>query len=199
MVTPELIERVKQVNISKDKEKTMERVKNAFSSASRKQKQEIESLSGQKRTAIYRVFKTGSLNAKVLLPLSEVLNITPFWFTGESDEMDPCTDALILSFLDGRGYKFSPKQAAKGKRAAAAPEEGKPARAPRKSLAEPVASDDETVTVTITLSNTPQMRAAVERLDADNAAQLLQALCLRAKAGGNAEQLWDVVKLCLLS
>ena len=199
MVTPELIERMKQVNVSKDKDKTAERVKNAFSSASRKQKHEIESLSGQKRTSIYRVFKTGSLNAKVLLPLAEVLNITPFWFTGESDEMEKCSDTLILSFLDGRGYKniasLSPKRA---KKAAAA--SGKSARVPRKPVAEPAAAaDEETVTVSITLSNTPKMQDAVKKLDADNAVQLLHALYLRAKAGGNAEQLWDVVKLCLLS
>ncbi|MDR0326410.1 MAG: hypothetical protein LBI19_09985 [Oscillospiraceae bacterium] len=198
MITPELIERLKQVNVSKDKDKTAERVKNAFASASRKQKHLIESLSGQKRTSIYRVFKTGSLSAKILLPLSENLNITPFWFTGESDEMEPCSDALILSFLDGRGYKFSPKQSARGRKAAAqtgAAQEEKPARAARTSP--PV--EEETVTVSITLSNTPKMQDAVTNLDADNAVQLLHALYLRAKAGGNAEQLWDVVKLCLLS
>jgi hypothetical protein len=195
MITSELIERLKQVNVSQDKDKTAQRVKSAFSSATRKQKAAIEALSGQKRTSIYRVFKTGSLSAKILLPLAKILNITPFWFTGESDDMEKCSDALILSFLDGRGYKFSPKQSARRKAAAPAAE-GNPAPADK---APEAAAEDDTVTVSITLNNSPKMRAAVEKLDADNAAQLLHALCLRAKAGGNAEQLWDVVKLCLLS
>lgn len=198
MVTPELIERLKQVNVSNDKDKTAERVKTAFASASRKQKHAIEELSGQKRTSIYRVFKTGSLNAKVLLPLSEILNITPFWFTGESDDKDPCSNALILSFLDGRGYKnLANLPGKRGRKAAApdAPATEKPARAKKA----PPSAEDDTVTVSITLSNTPKMQGAVAKLDAENAVHLLHALHLRAKAGGNAEQLWDVVKLCLLS
>jgi hypothetical protein len=213
MVTPELIERIKQVNVSKDSTKTAERVKTAFSSATRKQKHEIERLSGQKRTSVYRVFKTGNLSAKVLLPMAEILNITPFWFTGETDDMDKCSDTLILSFLDGRGYKnlasLAPKRGRKPADAAAAGK--KPGRKPRKAAAveaetavEEVAAvteteDENAITIPITLSNAPKMREAINKLDAESAAQLLRALYLRAKAGGNAEQLLDVVKLCLLS
>jgi hypothetical protein len=209
MVTPELIERLKQVNVSKDKDKTAERVKSAFTSASRKQKNDIEKLTGLKRTSIYRVYKTGNLSAKILLPLSKVLNVTPFWFTGETDDMDKCTDALILSFLDGRGYKnlanLNPKRAKK----AAAPAKNKaevkakgevkekPASAEIKTA--PVSEEENTVTIPITLTNAPKMREAIDTLDADSASKLLGALYLRAKAGGNAEQLLDVVKLCLLS
>ena len=203
MITPDLIERLKQVNVSKDKNKTAERVKNAFAAASRKQKKDIETLSGQKRTSIYRIFKTGSLSAKTLLPLAETLNITPFWFTGESDVMEPCTDALLTEFLNGRGYNFIPK-AKRGRKAAgtAKPSSDKPKRAARKAGAEAAsagAKPSDEITVSITLSNSPKMRAAVEKLDAENAVPLLNALYLRAQAGGNAEQLWAVVRLCLLS
>ncbi|MCL2002794.1 MAG: hypothetical protein FWG72_02180 [Oscillospiraceae bacterium] len=191
MVTPELIDRLKQVNVSKDKDKSAERVKNAFSSATRKQKHEIEKLSGQKRTSIYRVFKTGSLSAKVLLPLAEKLNITPFWFTGETDEMEKCSDALILSFLDGRGYKNIASLAPKRGRKPASADGGKASRD-----ADP---DEGSITIPITLANAPKMRDAISELDADSASKLLHALYVRAKAGGNAEQLLEVVKLCLLS
>jgi hypothetical protein len=203
MVTPELINRLKQVNVSKDKDKTAERVKTAFTSASRKKKHEIEKLSGQKRTSIYRVFKTGSLSAKILLPMAELLNITPFWFTGETDEQDKCSDTLILSFLDGRGYKNLASLAPKRGRKAADPGKEKPARKPRKTAEAAEAAEtvieENTITIPITLTNAPKMRDAIGTLDADSASQLLQALYLRAKAGGNAEQLLDVVKLCLLS
>jgi hypothetical protein len=192
MVTPELIQRLKQVNVSVDKDKTAKRVKDAFSAATRKKKSAIEALTGQKRTSIYRVFKTGNVSAKLLLPLAEILNITPFWFTGESDDMEKCSDALILSFLDGHGYKFTPKQTPRRKSAAAEDAPAKPAGVPG-------AADGEAVTISITINNSPKMREAVEALDADNAAQLLNALYLRAKGGGNAEQYLDVVKLCLLS
>lgn len=190
MVTSELISRLKQVNVSVDKDKTAARVKNAFSSATRKQKSAVEALTGLKRTSIYRVFKTGNISAKILLPLAKTLNITPFWFTGESDNMEKCTDALILSFLEGHGYKFKqPRKKA-----------GDTAEAPEQSVRTPASvGDEDTVTVSITLNNSAKMKTAAANLDSENAAQLLHALCLRAKAGGNAEQLWDVVKLCLLS
>jgi hypothetical protein len=203
MVTPELIERLKQVNVSKDREKTAERVKNAFSSASRKQKHEIERLSGQKRTSIYRVFKTGSLSAKILLPMAEILKITPYWFTGETDEMDKCSDTLILSFLDGRGYKnlatLAPPK--RGRKPGSTVKEKAP-RAQKAETAEAAATEkveETTITIPITLTNAPQMREAIGGLDAESAAMLLRALYVRAKAGGNAETLLDVVKLCLLS
>jgi hypothetical protein len=214
MVTPELIERLKQVNVSKDKDKTAERVKSVFGSATRKQKAAIEKLSGQKRTSIYRVFKTGSLNAKILLPIAKTLNISPLYLTGESDDIGKCSDAQILSFLDAHGYKnlsvLEAKPARGRKRAEAEAVAEVPADKPadkpargRKPAVKPAGNTadegEDTITVSITLSNSPKMRGAVEKLDAENAAQLLSALCLRAKAGGNAEQLWDVVKLCLLS
>ena len=192
MVTPELVALLKQVNVSRDKEKTAERVKNAFSAASRKDKHTIEELSGQKRTSIYRVFKTGSVSAKVILPLSEVLNISPYWFIGETDEQESCSDALVLRFLEERGYKIA--QLPKAKRARKVK-----AAAAEAAPAESAAAEEDLISVTVTLSNTEKMRQAVDNLDAEGAAQLLQGLFLRARAGGNAEQLWDVVKLCLLS
>ena len=195
MVTPELIQRLKQVNVSVDKDKTGKRVKEAFSAATRKKKAAIEALTGQKRTSIYRVFKTGNISAKLLLPLAEILNITPFWFTGESDDMEKCSDALILSFLDGRGYKFTPKQTPR-KKADAAAAAADTASRPFKAGS---GAEGDAVTISITLNNSPKMRDAVNSLDVDNAAQLLNALYLRAKGGGNAEQYLDVVKLCLLS
>jgi len=192
MVTSELISRLKQVNVSVDKDKTAARVKNAFSSATRKQKSAVEALTGLKRTSIYRVFKTGNISAKILLPLAETLNITPFWFTGESDDMEKCTDTLIISFLDRHGYKFTPKQPRK-KTADVAEASEQSARTPAPAM------DGDTVTLSVTLNSSAKMKEAAANLDADSAAQLLSALSLRAKAGGNAEQLWDVVKLCLLS
>ncbi|MDR1669061.1 MAG: hypothetical protein LBR76_03810 [Oscillospiraceae bacterium] len=192
MVTPELVAQLKQVNVSQDKDKTTERVRDAFFPASRKDKHDIEKLSGQKRTSIYRVAKTGSISAKIALPMAEILNISPYWLTGESDEAEPCSDALVLKFLDDRGYKLEKVAKPPRKQRAQKPEPvSEPAPAP--------APDENILSVTVSLSNTPKMRQAVENLDAESAGQLLQALHLRAKAGGNAEQLWDFVKLCLLS
>ncbi len=192
MVTAELIAHMKQVNVSLDKDKTAERVKNAFFPASRKAKHDIERLSGQKRTSIYRVAKTGSITAKIVLPMAEILNISPFWLIGESDEAEPCSDSLIHKFLDDRGYKLD-KSAKTPRKPRARKEEG--------TALPPVTTpeDENVLSVTITLSNTPQMQKAVANLDEDVAGQLLQALYLRADAGGNAEQLLNVVKLCLLS
>jgi hypothetical protein len=129
--------------------------------------------------------------------MAEILNVSPFWFTAESDDMDKCSDTLILAFLDGRGYKnlatLAPKR---GRKPASAIKE----KAPRvKAAAAPVSEEENTITIPITLTNAPQMREAIGGLDADNAAMLLRALYVRAKAGGNAETLLDVVKLCLLS
>ena len=52
--------------------------------------------------------------------------------------------------------------------------------------------------VTLLFSDEPQMKKAVEELTEDEAKELLHTLFIRAKGGGDAAFMADVVKRCLL-
>jgi hypothetical protein len=197
LITKEMIATLKRTNVSKDAEKTKERVKESFFAAKNKVKSQIEDLTGLKRTSIYRVFREGAVSAKVVCAMAQILNVSPFYYTGEADEKGECTDALLHSFLIQKGFREQAYQIA-------------PDRKPRKTEAkeDAPASDEQSKPVPASLggsmlfssefSNSPELAQAAAGLPLDDAIQLLSALYIRAKAGGNPAQLADFIKRCLL-
>ena len=51
-----------------------------------------------------RVYNTGSISAKIVIAIAQILNINPFFLTGEADERGECTDEILRSFLTAKGY-----------------------------------------------------------------------------------------------
>jgi len=105
MLSASLVQKLKQSNISADGEKTVERLKKIWKSASSAQKKAIEELAGVGQRTIYRVYNTGSISAKIAASVSQTLNINPYYLTGESDEMSGSSDQIINEFLVKLGYK----------------------------------------------------------------------------------------------
>lgn len=210
MLTSELMKQLKQVNVSKNNEKTMERMKTDFSAATTSQKRDIVELSGQNRNSFYRVFRTGAPNARLVLAVSEILNVTPFYYTGETDDRNPTSDEETRRFLIDRGYEskldLADKPQKKRRKSADGPKT-------RKTAPEQVETDEsngideielfdeieDIIELTIELSDSEKMRKAVSELTEDEAVALLKTLFTRARAGGEAEQICDFVLRCLLS
>jgi|GEM_PF-465247 len=105
MLPASLIQKLKQSNISADGEKTVERLKKIWKSASSAQKKAIEELAGVGQRTIYRVYNTGSISAKIAVSVSQTMNINPYYLTGESDEMSGSSDQTLNDFLIRLGYK----------------------------------------------------------------------------------------------
>ncbi len=183
-ITKETILLLKRTDVSRDAEKTKQRVKEGFLSLRNKQKTEIVELSGLKRTSIYRVFREGSISAKITLAMAQILNVSPFYFTGETDQKEPLTDAQVVSFLKAKGYlKIADMMSEELKSENKQPNPVVPAGG---SLFIPVFPDN------------PEFNEAVSYLREEDAITLLRALLIRGKAGGDAAQIADVVKRCLL-
>lgn len=199
MLNTASVQQLKQSNISVDNAKTRERIKECYNTATRAQKHEIVSLSGQNRNSLYRAERTGTASAKLILPLAQVMNVSPFYLTGESDDKDRFSDAILLKFLKQYGYKRIisglENPPAKRQRASSAQTEQKVPE----TVAEPEPELTDGITMTITFEDTPALKAAAEALTCEEANQLLAALILRAKAGGSAAQMLELVKYCLLS
>jgi len=235
MLTVEQMMSLKRGNVSKDTEKTKQRVKDDFMAASRSKRKALEEMSGLTRASIHRAYKTGSLNARLALSLAIVLNVTPHYYTGEQDIRQPLQDAFIYLFLQKLGYKKLLKEMGVKEERPRPPRASQPQRPRRESPAIRQVKDIEEKTVksavisqnakvpetvyipdpeelppvpsgtgdayavNLRLPNTPDMRTAVAELSEEGAVVLLRALLERAKAGGDARKMAEIVKRCLLT
>lgn len=233
MLSLDIMKQIKQSNVSKDAEKTKARIKEAFSTAPKDIKAAIISQTTQNRNTIYRAINTGNASGRIVLAFAEVLDISPFYFTGEIDNKLPCSTKAVKFFLSEHGYKKLIQQGA-GRRRHVAPGSAaatkatakaavksakttratKPAKAasaeyatPGDSAAtpsaggivSPITAETHPTVFRVSINESEKMHAMVDELDLASATQLLEGLYIRAKAGGNAEQLCEIVKYCLLA
>jgi hypothetical protein len=224
MLSAEQVKGLKQVNVSKDAEKTKERIKTDFKAASAEKKKAIIELSGLQRSTFYKVYERGTASARVILAIAEVLQVSPYYYTGELDERAPIKDADILSFLESLGYAAlteelktvdSKEAATKPKRAYNRKPKAEPAPAadePKAKAAPPpeeIAESEEqpapeeetaidTIDVKITLPENPLIHETVEALTEEDTAMLLKALFIKGKAGGAPAEMLKIIKRCLL-
>ncbi|MCL2299758.1 MAG: hypothetical protein FWC27_06380 [Firmicutes bacterium] len=105
MLTTPQIKSLKQVNISVDAEKTKERVVQVWKSAKNAVKNDVVALAGCAKNTVYRVFDTGSLSIKLAIAIGQVLDVNPYYLTGEADEQGNFSEALLLQILEQHGYK----------------------------------------------------------------------------------------------
>ncbi len=188
-ITKALLSSLKQNNVSKDAEKTKRRVKEDFLSIRNKQKTEIVELSGLKRTSIYRVFREGSISAKIALAMAQILNVSPYYYSGETDEKEAFSESLLQSFLTEKGYSRLWKGAKPYNAEKAKSDKHYPPNAD---------SPDSGFLFSSAFSNSSALKDAAATLKEEEAMKLLQALLIRERAGGNAAQIADFVKRCLL-
>ena len=174
MINERIIRKLKQTNISTNSEKTKARVHELWKASSKSQKHAVEKAAGISRATIYRVYNTGSISAKLVVPIAQNFNVDPNYLTGKSDIKGECTDALLLDFLTNLGYEKLLADVDRGKR-----------RAKDKSPAIGTISgmtDEE-----IEYVKTSEASAINnEDLSFEDLSLLLQALLLRERAGVEA-------------
>jgi hypothetical protein len=113
MLTTEQIKTMKQNNVSADKDLTMLRMKEVYKAATRNQKNEIDALAGLKRVSINRVHTTGSILTKIAVAVAQIMNINPYFLTGEAGEKGELSVEVLADFLKAKGYANLAKAAAK--------------------------------------------------------------------------------------
>ena len=116
MINEKMIRKMKQTNISTDKEKTKTRVEELWKAATKSQKQLVQDIAGISRATIYRVYNTGSISAKMVAPMAQTFNVNPDYLTAKTDIKGECTDEILASFLTELGYSKVLADAAKGRR-----------------------------------------------------------------------------------
>ncbi|MCL2300056.1 MAG: hypothetical protein FWC27_07930 [Firmicutes bacterium] len=104
MLTAEQLGTLKQVNISADQAKTAQRTEQLWKSQKNATKNELIEYAGCTAATMRRIYKTGAIHMKLALAFAQMLNINPYYLTGEADEPGEFTDALLLQLLEQHGY-----------------------------------------------------------------------------------------------
>ncbi|GHU87960.1 hypothetical protein FACS1894202_03220 [Clostridia bacterium] len=201
MFRPEIISQLKKVNISRDEGKTKERLNEVYRKSKNVTKSEIDKLSGLKRTAVYRAMNTGVASARVIIPVAQILDVSPYWLIGATDErgrfkLEKCTE-----LLKELGYAKLAASLEGSIVAPAKPEKApKPVKQPEAPVAEPAAKPAEVVQSPAPAEETDnaELDALAAKLTFAEAVTLLEALYIRGSAGGKAGELLDGIKKDLL-
>ena len=201
MLTLEQMSLLKRVNVSVNPEKTMARIKEDFSAQTNKKKTAVIELSGQTRSSFYGAFRKGTPSARIVLAMSQILNVSPFYYTGAEDDKNACDDDSVIKFLSDYGYKKLV-----GELISAGKKSGQPAAAPGESAPKTPKADkgsksDISVTVNLgsSVMNYQQIQEAIKTLSEDDAVLLFRALLKRAVIGGEAAKNAEIVKMLILS
>ena len=104
MVNERIIKKLKQTNISANQDKTRVRVRELWKTSSKSKKYAVEETAGISRATIYRVYNTGSISAKLVVPMAQNFNVDPRYLIGETDKPGECNDELLVAFLTDLGY-----------------------------------------------------------------------------------------------
>jgi len=107
MFKPEFIKRLKQSSIATQPEKTAARVRSIWRPLPRATRNEILALADVKKPSIERAYKTGNISAKILVSMSQVLQIDPLYILGTVDEARPFDSDLLIEFLKELNYDVS--------------------------------------------------------------------------------------------
>ena len=198
-----MIDRLSKKNISKDGEKTKQRVADVWKSASKKEKAKVKNLASNIYTTIKNITETGTITAKAVISLSYVLNINPFYLTGETDKHGNCSDDLLTELLTKLEYKNLKKPNEKSEDEAI--DLLGIVETAIENIKETIAEQQESnefVGVEINekpVDFTPEIQTAADNLSEDEIMTLIRALLIRAKAGNaDSSQIARQIKLLLL-
>ena len=100
------LNKLRQINISVNAEKTKSRTAEIWKNANKKNKQKLITFTGHGMyTTISKITKNGRITAKMTILLSRYLNANPFYLIGQSEKNKNYNDDLLKEFLIRLGYK----------------------------------------------------------------------------------------------
>ena len=177
MLTAEQIQesKLKRSNISVSAELTKLRFEEIFKPAKIKQKQAVRELAGVTSQVAHNIYNTGNISIKMVVAVSQTMNVNPFYLTGKVDEPGEFTDAALRDLLLAYGYR---DLVAGLERAEKKTRREKPAT---EAVAAPVEVEPEAVEVLTA-------PAPAVSLEESEQFALLVALRIRAKAGIDGAQ-----------
>jgi len=206
MYSKELYNKLKQTNISKDAEKTIERVKAVWGSLDKQQKQEVFNISDLKKATLERTCRLGNLSVTLATALAEISRADPYYLAAMTDEpREDVSDDVIESFLIDHDYKNLIDETRQNMyyRAEFADQDHYILSVAEKQAESAAAPDTGSVSIAQIASNilgtlTDDDKTSLESMTEDDMIYLLKALNLRARFNDEAKSITVLLKKILI-
>jgi len=176
----EFISQLGTKSLSKDPEKTKERINAAWNAAKKEQQQAVYDLASANYGTAYRVRSIGTITTKMTIAYSQALNLDPYFLIGETDENAGYTYEAAKKLLIEK---------CKLKKAVA---EFEKANKPPK--ADPPPAAEETTEPVAETKGTYSTASAIQKLKAEDLLGLFEALIIKASVG-KPEAIEDMTKI----
>jgi len=189
MLSTAQLQQLKRTNISKNPEKTKQRVTELWQGLKIKQKQAIRELAGITAQPIYRTQETGTISARLTLAIAQSLGVSPLYITGEVDEPGECTEALIRDLLLNHGYRNLVASMEPVKRKYTRREKPESEEVAAEEIVAEDVPDEETPVAEV------QLPPGSDAMTSEDLQQLVFALYVQAKVGiANSKEKLDQIK-----
>jgi hypothetical protein len=99
MLSEKQINSLKRGNVSVNTELTKARVAKDYKAATAEQKKSMRELASAPNFNSV-VSKSGAISAKYVVAIAQVLGVSPYYYTGESDDKKPFTGEIMQGFYD---------------------------------------------------------------------------------------------------
>jgi hypothetical protein len=193
MLKPELIQSLKKSNISKNAEKTKERVRAVWAPLVRTKRNAVLALADMKQVTVQRAYKFGGISARVALAMAQILDIDPRWLTGETDEKGVYDVEQVIKYLKKQGYDIGKSDVSRGKVSPEPKAEAKPAA---KAATKP-ATKIEAKPLPVKQAKS-QTQSRVDKLTEDEVVLLVRSLTIQAEYSAEKQQKLSQIKSLLL-
>jgi len=100
MLTKQQLQKLKSANVLKDGEKGKTRIIEDYRSASKEAKETAAALAGIIGATMSNIKSRGTASAKTVLGLAQTLNVSPFYYSGETDEKSEFNEDILKRFLE---------------------------------------------------------------------------------------------------
>jgi transcriptional regulator with XRE-family HTH domain len=194
LLSVELLQKTKRTNVSADPAKTRRRVEEILRPARLAQKKAVRELAGVTTQVFHTIYSKGNISIRMVIAISQVLDVSPFYLTGEADEPGAFSEEALRDLLLKHKYRdlvASLELPEKKKRLAKAEE---PTQQPAADEAPPAEAEDSP------LPAEPQLPPGSGAIDEADLHLLLSAASIQAKAGiPSAKERMDQIKRLLLA
>lgn len=102
MINKKALENLKQIDVSKNSEKTKTRIKTIWQKLDTAGRQEVLELADITKYAVTRSYAKGNITPRMAAAFSITQKINPLYLTGESDSEDGYSDELANDFIESK-------------------------------------------------------------------------------------------------
>jgi len=198
LLSAEHLQKTKRSNVSVNPAITRQRVEELLRPAKLVQKKAVRELAGVTTQVFHTIYSKGNISIRMVVAISQVLNVSPFYITGETDERGEFSSEALRDLLLKHKYRELVAELELPER--------KKRPYTRRALqevpaAQPVAEEAPAMeTESAPPPAEPQLPPGSDTIDESELHLLLSAVAIRAKAGiPVAKERMEKIKRLLLA